>query len=81
MTNVKCVILLRVTVSVRVTRGPITGLDQTFKHYPAGFSLLKLIRSYLELDMFTSLTLQMESTLEIGRQELLYFEELVAVRA
>ncbi|KDR67396.1 hypothetical protein GALMADRAFT_232065 [Galerina marginata CBS 339.88] len=44
---------------------------------PDGFSLLKLIRSYLELDMFSSLTLQTESTLEMGRQELLTFETLL----
>ncbi|KDR65883.1 hypothetical protein GALMADRAFT_81379 [Galerina marginata CBS 339.88] len=41
---------------------------------PSGFSLLKIIRSYLELDMFASLTLQSESTLEMGRQELLRFD-------
>jgi hypothetical protein len=46
-----------------------------------GFALLKLIQSYLKLNMFASLTLQTEATLEMGHQELLRFEKLVAVRA
>ncbi|KAF9538336.1 hypothetical protein CPC08DRAFT_794394, partial [Agrocybe pediades] len=39
-----------------------------------GFGLLRLMRSYLELDMFSSLTLQTDSTLQLGRAALLEFE-------
>ncbi|KAF9523577.1 hypothetical protein CPB83DRAFT_951188, partial [Crepidotus variabilis] len=44
---------------------------------PAGFALLQVIRSYLELDAFSSLTCQTESTIEIGRAELVKFEQLL----
>jgi hypothetical protein len=44
-----------------------------------GFHLLKLIRSYLELDMYVSLTVHTESTLAAGRAELLVFEKLLHV--
>ncbi|KAF9554728.1 hypothetical protein CPC08DRAFT_696425 [Agrocybe pediades] len=40
-----------------------------------GFALLRLMRSYLELDMFSSLTLQTESTLQLGQDMLLEFEK------
>lgn len=33
------------------------------------------MRSYLELDMFTSLTLQTETTLRLGQEELIRFEQ------
>jgi len=42
--------------------------------------LLKLIRSYLELDMFSSLTVQTELTIAAGEAELLQFEEVLHVR-
>ncbi|EDQ99267.1 uncharacterized protein LACBIDRAFT_335192 [Laccaria bicolor S238N-H82] len=42
-----------------------------------GFHLLKLIRSYLELDMYVSLTTHTESTIAAGRAELLVFEKLL----
>lgn len=44
-----------------------------------GFHLLKLIRSYLELDMYVSLTVHTESTIAAGRAELLVFERLLHV--
>lgn len=37
---------------------------------------MKICQSYLELDMYTSLTVHMESTIQNGRQELLVFEEV-----
>ncbi|KAF9044107.1 hypothetical protein BJ165DRAFT_1594751 [Panaeolus papilionaceus] len=43
-----------------------------------GFRLLKLVRSYQELDQFTSLTLQSESTLKRGWDELKTFESALA---
>jgi len=46
-----------------------------------GFHLLKLIRSYLELDMHVSLTVHTESTMASGRAELLVFEKLLHVSA
>ena len=46
---------------------------------PAVFILLQLLRSYLELDMFASLCVQTESTLDIGKNELRNFEQLVQV--
>ena len=44
-----------------------------------GFVLLKLIRSYLELDMFASLTVQTDDTLAAGLEELLNFEKVLHV--
>ena len=46
---------------------------------PDGFILLRLLRSYLELDMFSSLTVQTESTLAAGKKELKIFEHIVKV--
>jgi len=45
-----------------------------------GFVLLKLIQSYLELDMFMSLTVQTDDTLAAGLEELLNFKKLLHVR-
>lgn len=45
-----------------------------------GYVLLKLLRSYLELDMFSSLTVQTETTISDGENEFKRFEELVHVR-
>jgi hypothetical protein len=44
-----------------------------------GYLLLKLMRSYLELDMYASLTVHTESTIKKGREELLTFEKLLHV--
>ena len=44
-----------------------------------GYLLLRLMRSYLELDMYTSLIVHTESTLAAGRAELLVFEKLLHV--
>ena len=44
-----------------------------------GYLLLKLMRSYLELDMYVSLTVHTESTIRDGREELLTFEKLLHV--
>jgi hypothetical protein len=46
---------------------------------PAGFILLRLLRSYLELDMFSSLSVQTESTLAAGKTELGKFERIAKV--
>ncbi len=46
---------------------------------PAGFILLRLLRSYLELDMFSSLSVQTESTLAAGKMELAIFERIAKV--
>jgi len=46
---------------------------------PAGFILLQILRSYLELDMFSSLSVQTESTLAAGKKELENFEQIVKV--
>ena len=40
-----------------------------------GFQLLQLIRSYLEIDMFMSLSVHTEETLECGEAEQLIWEE------
>jgi len=47
---------------------------------PDGYILLKLIQSYLKLDMFTSLTVQTELTIAAGEAEILRFEEVLRVR-
>jgi len=44
-----------------------------------GFVLLKLLQSYLELDMYTSLTIHTKSTLAAGEAELRNFENLLKV--
>ncbi len=44
-----------------------------------GYLLLRLIRIYLELDMYASLTLHTEATISSGRQELLVFDRLLKV--
>ncbi|KAJ3505987.1 hypothetical protein NLJ89_g7124 [Agrocybe chaxingu] len=44
---------------------------------PDGFALLQLMRSYLELDMFASLTVHTERTLADGQLELRRFEEFL----
>ncbi|KAF9480048.1 hypothetical protein BDN70DRAFT_878082 [Pholiota conissans] len=40
-----------------------------------GYALLKLMRSYLELDMYASLTVHNETTIAAGKMELLTFEQ------
>ncbi|KAF8971925.1 hypothetical protein BDZ97DRAFT_1901552 [Flammula alnicola] len=42
-----------------------------------GYLLLKLIRSYLELDMYASLTMHTDTTLAAGHAELLVFNNLL----
>ncbi|EDR03927.1 uncharacterized protein LACBIDRAFT_306610 [Laccaria bicolor S238N-H82] len=44
---------------------------------PRGYQLLKLMCSYLELDMYASLTVHTETTIQNGRKELLVFEKEV----
>ena len=46
---------------------------------PIGFLLLKLLRSYLELDMYASLTVHTDVTIAEGRNELLRFGEVLQV--
>jgi len=46
---------------------------------PTGFLLLRLLRSYLELDMYASLTVHTDVTIALGRDELLRFGEILQV--
>lgn len=46
---------------------------------PEGFLLLRIMRSYLELDMYASLTMHTEATLATGRAELKTYDSLVQV--
>jgi hypothetical protein len=46
---------------------------------PEGYLVLKIIRSYLELDMYASLTLHTETTLAAGREELQRYSDLIKV--
>jgi hypothetical protein len=46
---------------------------------PAGYHLLKCIRSYLDLDMYASLEVHTEETISAGRDELLNFGALLNV--
>lgn len=46
---------------------------------PRGYCLLKLLRSYLELDMLSSLTLHTDTTILVLAQELLTFGALLDV--
>jgi len=47
---------------------------------PCGFLLLKLMRSYLELDMFALLTVHTEDTLAEMKLEFRTFDTLLQVR-
>ena len=47
---------------------------------PEGFLLLQLMRSYLELDMYASLTMHTKATLARGCAELQTYNSLVQVR-
>ena len=44
-----------------------------------GFVLLQLIRAYLEMDMYMSLTVHTEETLEAAEKQLLRFGEVMQV--
>ena len=44
-----------------------------------GYLLLRIIWSYLELDMFASLTVHTEVTLAAGQEELQKFSDLIKV--
>lgn len=46
---------------------------------PRGYLLLQLIRSYLELDMYASLTVHTDTMLAAGRKEMLIFDKLLKV--
>lgn len=46
---------------------------------PDGFILLKLLRRYLELHMYTSLSVHTSSTLADGEEALIEFETMVKV--
>lgn len=54
-------------------------LRSTVAETRAGYHTLKLIHSYLELDMFLALTVQTESSIAAGEAELLNFGEHVQV--
>lgn len=45
---------------------------------PRGYLLLKIIQSYLELDMYSTLTLHTESTIAARREETSYMHILLA---
>jgi len=44
-----------------------------------GYFVLRIIRSYLELDMYASLIIHMETTLAAGQEELQHYGELIKV--
>ena len=44
-----------------------------------GFLLLQVVRSYVELDLYASLTMHTESTIAAGRAELLKYDGLIQV--
>ncbi|KJA13371.1 hypothetical protein HYPSUDRAFT_151670 [Hypholoma sublateritium FD-334 SS-4] len=44
---------------------------------PQGYLLLQLMRSYLELDMYASLTVHTESTISAGREEMKTYDRLL----
>lgn len=44
-----------------------------------GYLVLRIIWSYLELDMYASLTIHTEVTLSAGREELLRYSDLIRV--
>jgi hypothetical protein len=46
---------------------------------PIGFLLLKLLRSYLELDMYASLTVHTDVTIALAKEELLRFNDVLQV--
>ena len=46
---------------------------------PGGFLLLRLLRSYLELDMHASLTVHTDRTISSGKEELLLFNAVLQV--
>ncbi|KAF8151553.1 hypothetical protein B0H34DRAFT_678154 [Crassisporium funariophilum] len=47
------------------------------KYSPEGYHLLKILQSYLELDMYSSLTVQTDNTLDAAINELLKFDALI----
>jgi hypothetical protein len=53
----------------------------TQNNCPDGFLLLKLLCSYLELDMYASLTVHTDVTIELGKAEFLRFDEVLQVSA
>jgi len=46
---------------------------------PGGFLLLRLLRSYLELDMYASLTVHTDRTISSEKEELLLFNAVLQV--
>jgi hypothetical protein len=44
-----------------------------------GFALLKVLQSYLELHMYTSLSVHSESTIAAGEAALITFEKMLKV--
>jgi len=51
----------------------------TPQHSPEGFHLLQILRSYLELDLYSSLMVQTDKTIDATVAELLKFGELINV--
>jgi len=47
---------------------------------PDGYLMLRILRSYLELDMYAALEVHTTETITAGRQELLKFSLLIQVR-
>ena len=52
----------------------------TKSNCPNGYLLLKVLRSYVNLDMYASLEVHTASTIVAGRKELLRFSRLLKVR-
>lgn len=47
---------------------------------PQGYLLLQLMRSYLELDLYASLIMHTDRTLEAGRKEMRKFNNILKVK-
>jgi hypothetical protein len=45
-----------------------------------GYFMLRILRSYLELDMFAALEVHTTETIKAGQRELLQFSSLIEVR-
>lgn len=52
----------------------------TEKESPIGYSMLRVLRSYLDLDMWESLEVQTSDTIQQGRQTVTEFSAALQVR-
>lgn len=51
----------------------------TEKESPVGYSMLRVLRSYLDLDMYESLEVQTSDTIKQGRQTVKQFSAVLQV--